>query len=138
MVKDVVQDVLVSIHRARHTWNPARPFAPWFYAVVQSRLIDTIRRQKRTAQWEEPMDSTPSVAWSQSPQTMAIARADLAQAMRELTPAQRLVIKRLKLDEMSVRQVADQTGLSESNVKVIAHRGHAALRRILAGTGYDS
>lgn len=136
--EDVVQDVLVSIHRARHTWNPARPFAPWFYAVVQSRLIDAIRRQKRTARWEEPVDSTPPVVWSQSPETMAIARADLAQAMRELTPAQRLVIERLKLDEMSVRQVADQTGLSESNVKVIAHRGYAALRRILAGTGYDS
>ena len=33
--EDVVQDVLFSIHRARHTWNPDRPFAPWFYAVLQ-------------------------------------------------------------------------------------------------------
>lgn len=133
---DVVQDVLLTIHRARHTWNRDRPFAPWFYAVMQSRLIDTIRRQRRTARWEEPMNAPP-VVWSQSPEDAAIAKADLAQAMQALTPAQRLVIERLKLDEMSVRQVAGQTGLSESNVKVIAHRGYAALRRILAGTGYD-
>lgn len=133
---DVVQDVLLSIHRARHTWNRDRPFAPWFYAVMQSRLVDAIRRQRRTARWEEPMNAPP-VASSQSPEDAAIAKADLAQALQELTAAQRLVIERLKIDEMSVRQVAGQTGLSESNVKVIAHRGYAALRRILAGTGYD-
>ena len=34
--EDVVQDVLFSIHRARHTWNPERPFAPWFYADRKS------------------------------------------------------------------------------------------------------
>lgn len=135
-VDDVVQEVLLSIHRARHTWNPERPFAPWFYAVLQSRLIDAIRQQKRTAAWEEPMDTTPPVVWSPTPEAATIARADLVQAMRQLSPAQRLVIERLKLDEMSVRDVARETGMSESNVKVTAHRGYAALKRYLAGKGY--
>ena len=136
--EDVVQDVLFSIHRARHTWNPDRPFAPWFYAVLQSRLVDAIRVHKRIGLWEEPMDVTPPVVWSESPEGVTIARADLAQAMRQLSPAQRLVIERLKLDELSVKQVAKETGLSESNVKVIAHRGYAALKRLLAGVGYDN
>ena len=135
--EDVVQEVLLSIHRARHTWHPQRPFAPWFYAVMRSRLVDEIRRNKRTARWEEPMDATPPVVWSESPEAATIARADLVDAMRHLSPAQRLVIERLKLDEMSVKQVAAETGLSESNVKVIAHRGYAALKRLLGGAGYD-
>lgn len=133
---DVVQDVLLSIHRARHTWNPERPFAPWFYAVLQSRLIDAIRRHKRTAAWEEPMDATPPIVWSPSPEAATIARADLVQAMRQLSPAQRLVIERLKLDELSVKDVAREMGLSESNVKVKAHRGYAVLKRFLSGRGY--
>ena len=58
--------------------------------------------------------------------------------MRQLSPAQRLVVERLKLDELSVKQVAKETGLSESNVKVIAHRGYAALKRLLAGVGYGN
>ena len=136
--EDVVQDVLCSIHRSRHTWNPARPFAPWFYAVLQSRLIDAIRRYKRVETWEEPMDVIPPVVWSASPEAATIASADLAQAMRQLSPAQRLVIGRLKLNELTVKQVAKETGLTESNVKVIAHRGYAALKRILAGAGYDN
>ena len=135
-VDDVVQDVLMSIHRARHTWNPERPFAPWFYAVMHSRLVDAIRRHKRTSTWEEPMDAVPPVVWSRSAEAETIARADLAQAMRQLSPAQRVVIERLKLQEMTVRQVAEETGMSEANVKVIAHRGYAVLKKFLAGIGY--
>ena len=137
-VDDVVQDVLMSIHRARHTWNPERPFAPWFYAVMQSRMIDTIRRRKRTTTWEEPMDVVPPVVWLPSVEAETVARADLAQAMRQLSPAQRVVIERLKLQEMSVRQVAEETGMSEANVKVIAHRGYVVLKRFLAGIGYGN
>ena len=135
-VDDVVQEVLLSIHRARHTWNPARPFAPWFYAVLQSRLIDTIRRHKRMATWEEPMDAVPPVVWPATAEAETIARSDLADAMRQLSPAQRLVIERLKLDEMSVKDVAWETGMSESNVKITAHRGYRALKRFLSGVGY--
>jgi len=133
---DVVQEVLTSIHRARHTWNPERPFAPWLYAVMTSRLIDAIRRHKRTAQWEEPMDAAPPVVWAPAAEAGVIARSDLAVAMRSLTPTQRLVIERLRLDEVSVKDVARETGMSESNVKVTAHRGYAALRRLLSGMGY--
>ena len=136
--EDVVQDVLFSIHRSRHTWNPERPFAPWFYAVLKSRLIDAIRRHQRVALREEPMDIVPPVVWSESPEAATIALADLAAAMRQLSPAQRLVIERLKLNELSVKQVAQETGLTESNVKVIAHRGYAALKRLLTGAGYDN
>ena len=136
-VEDVVQDVLFSIHRARHTWNPERPFAPWFYAVLQSRMIDAIRVHKRVSTWEEPMDVVPAVVVLESPEAVTIARTDLAHALRELSPAQRSVIERLKLQELSVKQVARDTGFSEANVKVIAHRGYAALKRILSGTDYD-
>jgi RNA polymerase sigma-70 factor (ECF subfamily) len=136
-VDEVVQDVLMSLHRARQTWNPERPFAPWFYAVLQSRMIDAIRRHKRTAAWEEPMDAVP-VVWSRSPESETMARADLTQAMRQLSPAQRVVIERLKLMEMSVRDVARETGMTEANVKVIAHRGYAVLRKFLAGLGYGN
>src|SRR5262245_53920017 len=45
--EDVAQEVLLTVHRARHTYDPARPFAPWFYAIVSSRLVDALRARKR-------------------------------------------------------------------------------------------
>lgn len=135
-IEDVVQDVLVSLHRSRHTWNPARPFAPWFYAVLNSRFIDAIRRHKRLERWEAPIGSAPPAVWAPAAESGVMARNDLAQAMKHLTPAQQLVIERLRLNESSVKDVARETGMSESNVKVVAHRGYVALRQVLSRLGY--
>ena len=49
--------------------------------------------------------------------------------MAELPDKQRQVIELLKLEEMSVRDVAAAVGMSEANVKVTAHRGYQVLRR---------
>ena len=84
------------------------------------------------------MDVSPPVMWPQTAEAETIARADLAQAMRQLTPAQRVVIERLKLQEMTVKDVARETGMSEANVKVIAHRAYAVLRKFLSGMGYGN
>jgi RNA polymerase sigma-70 factor (ECF subfamily) len=48
-LEDVVQETLIAVHRGRHSWNPARPFVPWLYAVAQSRLVDVIRRERSGA-----------------------------------------------------------------------------------------
>ena len=45
--EDVVQETLVALHRARHTYDVSRPFAPWMYAIVQNRLVDALRAQRR-------------------------------------------------------------------------------------------
>ena len=36
-VEDVIQDVLMTLHRVRHTYDPARPFTPWLRAIAQGR-----------------------------------------------------------------------------------------------------
>lgn len=46
---DVVQDVLLSLHQVRHTYDPDRPFLPWLMAIARNRLADTQRRQVRRA-----------------------------------------------------------------------------------------
>src|SRR6516225_12019951 len=45
--EDAVQDVLLTLHAIRHTYDPARPFAPWLVAIANRRLIDRLRRQGR-------------------------------------------------------------------------------------------
>jgi RNA polymerase sigma-70 factor (ECF subfamily) len=52
-------------------------------------------------------------------------------ALAELSPKERLVITLLELEERSVREVADFTGWSETNVKVRAFRARAALRKLM-------
>ena len=55
--------------------------------------------------------------------------ADVRRAVAGLPDNQRQVIELLKFEELSVAEVADRLGMTESNVKVTAHRGYRALRR---------
>jgi RNA polymerase sigma-70 factor (ECF subfamily) len=127
-VEDVVQECLIALHRARHTYDPARPFAPWLYAIVQNRLVDALRMLRRRLLRElqaEPMleKSTRAV------QERDAMLSDVRRAVAGLPDNQRRVIELLKFEELSVREVAARLGMTETNVKVTAHRGYRALRQ---------
>jgi len=131
-VDDVVQNVLISIHRDRHTYDPSRPFGAWMYAIARHRLIDWARRRRRRLAREdlEPalVEAVASSAAFLEPSALDI----LQQAFARLSPVQREVIQLLKLEGWSVRQVSESTGRTESAVKVSAHRGYHTLLKLLA------
>ena len=135
-VNDVVQETLLAIHVARHTYDPGRPFAPWFYAIARSRLVDAIRRRRRIAAHEHERDEVPeSASGADSPDS---SRSDIdidaiRRALAALPARQRDIIEGLKYRDESVREIAARLGLSESAVKVTAHRGYQALKRLLGG-----
>ena len=43
-VEDVVQDVLLTIHRARQTYDPNRSFTAWLRTIADRRAVDLMRR----------------------------------------------------------------------------------------------
>ncbi len=128
---DVVQETLLSLHQARHTYDSRRSFAAWFYAIARHRLIDAVRRARRLGGRETHIDVVPE------PSTAAIGhteRGPLERALARLPPRQRQVITAMKVHGESTREVATRTGMSESAVKVTAHRGYKALRDMLNGS----
>lgn len=125
---DVVQESLLAVHRARHTYDPARPFVPWLYAIVQNRFIDALRLQRRRMLRELNADAASESAVRPLQERDALL-GDVRRAVRDLPDNQRRVIELLKFEDLSVREVAARLGISETNVKVTAHRGYRALRR---------
>lgn len=126
--EDVVQDALVALHRARHTYDAGRPFAPWMYAIAQNRLVDALRVTRRRLLREIQPDVMPEPS-RRALQERDALRADVRRAVAALPDRQRQVIELLKFEDLSVRDVATRLGMSEANVKVTAHRGYRALRR---------
>ena len=135
-VDDVVQETLLTIHGARHTYDPARPFAPWFYAIASSRMIDVLRRERRVRLREIADDTLPE-APSQAANESDIDVKAIHAALAALPARQRDVIEGMKFRDESVRDVAGRTKMSESAVKVTAHRGYRTLRRLLGGRHED-
>lgn len=125
---DVVQECLVALHRARHTYDSARPFAPWLYAIAQNRLVDALRVQRRRLLRELQPELTPEPGRRPLQERDALL-GDVRRALAALPDTQRRVIHMLKFEDLSVREVAERLEMSEANVKVTAHRGYRALRR---------
>ncbi len=131
---DVVQETLISVHNARHTYDPRRPFAPWYYAIARNRLIDALRREGRVTRREVGVEVLPDVVALVRADESPFADVDLEAvraALGALPPRQREVVEALKLRDESVRDVANRLRMSPSAVKVTAHRGYRALKRLL-------
>lgn len=140
-VDDVAQETLLTIHSARRTYDPHRPFAPWFYAILSNRMIDVLRREKRVSAREFGTDVLPELASTGPPShedSDAVDPQRLKTALDALPERQREIVSALKLKDESVKEVSERLGMSQSAVKVTAHRGYKALRRLLGGGGKES
>jgi RNA polymerase sigma-70 factor (ECF subfamily) len=69
--EDVVQNVLLSVHRGRHTYRPERPFLPWLRAIARNAVIDAMRVERRRAQLELPIESLEAVLEASPPPRFA-------------------------------------------------------------------
>ena len=139
-MEDAVQDVLLTIHSVRHTYDPSRPFGPWLVAIAHRRIVDWLRRRGRARSREtaiEPRDETFPAPQTNIDEASSDGRA-LRAAVESLPPAQRQAIKLLKLQEMSLKEAAAVTGMSIASLKVTTHRALKSLRRALGARSDDA
>jgi RNA polymerase sigma factor (sigma-70 family) len=134
--EDLVQDILMSVHAARTTYDPARPFKPWLMTIAHNRLVDQARRNSRRAANEITVDEYPADAADTGASTAADHYGDpeqLRAAIKVLPKGQRSAIELLKLREMSLKEASQATGMSISALKVSVHRAIKTLRVSLQG-----
>ena len=126
LAEDVLQDTLLAIHRARHTYRPGLPVGPWLYAICGHRMMDFYRWHRRVGSVEtELTQGLEAPAREESKNGRSVL-----DALARLPEKQRTVIKLLKVEGLSVKEVSVATGMSESSVKTTAFRGYEEIRRI--------
>lgn len=126
-VEDVVQETLLAVHNARHTYQPEQPLTAWIYAIARYKLLDFLRSRMRHAARLEPLDDFIDILADSEAMPSHDARLDVDGLLEQLPDKQRLPILHVKLQGLSVAETARLTGLSESAVKVGIHRGLKAL-----------
>ncbi|WP_091719296.1 RNA polymerase sigma factor [Methylobacterium phyllostachyos] len=134
-VDDVVQDTLMTVHRARASYDPARPFMPWLRAITQRRAIDRLRRAgRRPREVSDPLAYEAEIDPGPAPGQGLEARdraASLARAVASLPEGQRQAVEQLGLRELSLDEAAAVTGRSKGALKVNLHRALKTLRASL-------
>ena len=137
-IEDVVQDVLLTVHRVRHTYDPARPFSHWLAAIARRRSIDALRRRGRTDAAEISDNETYETFVDPRAKDDMEAReraAGLGPAIASLPRGQREALELLKLRQLSLAEAARASGKSIASLKVSVHRAIRALRAKLTGDG---
>jgi RNA polymerase sigma-70 factor (ECF subfamily) len=135
-IDDIVQDVLLTVHRVRHTYDPSRPFEHWLATIAKRRSIDGLRRRIRTQANETANDEAyETFADPQANRSTEVRDAAdlLGGALAGLTDRQREAIDLLKLREMSLAEASKASGQSVAALKVNVHRAIKALRVRLKG-----
>lgn len=118
--EDIVQEVLLTIHLKRGTWDQSKEIGPWLTAITRNKIIDTFRRRGRPVNLpiEDVIDTLPS-----DDQQPDILPHDIELFLEQLTPKQREIIRSISLNGASIRETSNQLKMTEGAVRVALHRG---------------
>jgi len=136
-IEDAVQETLLALHTSRHLYDPARPFMPFLFGIMRFRGADVMRRSRRAAARETPIDDVPETSdalVTDSDQDRGLEANALRAAIARLPEGQRRAIEMTKLQELSLEEASTVSGISVAALKVATHRGVQALRKLLNGS----
>lgn len=138
--EEVVQDILLTIHAVRHTYDPARPFLPWLVTIARRRVVDRLRSHARdvVAAMEVQLEAETFSTSPVNPVERDWSPSALQSAIDGLPDTQRQAVTMLKLQEMSLAEAAAASGLSIGTLKVATHRAIKRLRSVLLGDANES
>lgn len=132
-IEDCVQDILVAIHQARHTYDPRRRFRPWLFAIVRHKAIDALRSQRSHQNTMDRHREEQLIhAQANSGQATLENRVVQGRLIASLSPPYREAITLTKIDGLSTAEAAAQLHISESALKVRVHRAIGRLQRLVA------
>ena len=132
-VEDSVQDILLTLHSIRHTYDPVRPFKPWLVAIARRRIIDRLRVQGRQKARETGLETVHETFASDETKLWDFWESGplVHDAIGRLPPGQRAAITMVKIREMPLKDAAAASGVSVASLKVSTHRAVKNLRKIL-------
>lgn len=130
-VDDLLQEVLISIHKARHTYDGNRPFKPWAYAIAKFRLQDHLRAHY-SDQLRHAIDFDELEENLHTPVTETeLSYESISGEVQKLPEKQAAILQLMHQQGLTAKEVAEKIGMSESAVKVAAHRAYKVLRKRL-------
>jgi RNA polymerase sigma-70 factor (ECF subfamily) len=131
MAEDVTQDVLIAIHLKLHTYEEGLPFVAWLWVVIRHKVIDALRRNKLPVSSMEEMEFIEPADPEDFEATQS-ARYDLQKLLSQLKPPVGEIIHALKIEGVTIHELATRYKMTESNIKVIVHRGLQKLSALIA------
>jgi RNA polymerase sigma-70 factor (ECF subfamily) len=130
LLDDCTQECLLGIHRARHTYDPARAFRPWLFAIVRHKAVDALRRGS-VRERREIAEAPEALSASESPGDLRDRTLDAERALVQLETGFREALVMTKFQGYSIDEAASRAGVSSTAMKTRVHRALRKVRRLL-------
>ncbi len=130
MVRDVYQEVLLTLHKARHTYETSRPLGPWLFTVTRNSILDALGKNRKFAEREVPMEILPESSELERDGTLD---DQLFQALQTLPESNREAVELLKLKGLSLEEAAKKMGISVAALKGKGAPGLPAIEGAFTG-----
>ncbi len=139
-VEDIVQEIWLKAFQKLGSFRAEAPFEHWLMRLAVRTCYDFLRAHQRNRESSFSELTEPESDWldkfvrepDSASEHSDAARQLIDRVMEELSPAARMVITLLEIEDRSVKEIAQLTGWSVPLVKVRAFRARAEMRKILA------
>ena len=139
-VEDIVQEVFIKAFQKLNSFRAEAPFEHWLMRLAVRTCYDFLRGHQRNREMAFTELTDPEQEWldrfvaepSNASDDADAARQLVNKILDQLSPANKLVITLLEIEDRSVKEIAKLTGWSVPLVKVRAFRARAEMKKILA------
>lgn len=125
--EDVLQDVLLAIHRKRHTWRDDQPLRPWLYSIARHKVVDAFR--SRGSRVEISIDDFAEGLPAVDGPDPTMGR-DMEKVLSALEPREADLVRAFGLKGETTAETAARLNMSEGAVRVALHRALKSVARL--------
>jgi RNA polymerase sigma-70 factor (ECF subfamily) len=130
--EEVVQDVFAQLWRHAGEYDQRRASVrTWLYAIARNRIVDAHRRAAARPKRADDEDSLDNAAEIDAALDQAVLRWQITAALARLSPAHREVIRLAHYGGLTMREIAERTGIPLGTVKSRTSYALRSLRLIL-------
>src|SRR3954462_8168956 len=127
-VEDIVQEVWLKAYQKLNTFRGEAPFEHWLMRMAVRTCYDALRGHQRNRELSFSDLSEPETNWldrfvaapEQADEHAAAAKELVGRLLAQLTPAARMVITLLEIEDRSIKEISELTGWSVPMVKIRA------------------
>lgn len=131
LAHDVFQEVFVKAYQALHTLRDSGKEANWLFRIARNECLNALKSRQRSDRRTLSLDSVAEPAAQGDDVTSRDAHAYLRRAIDQLPPEYREALLLAEFEGFSLKEIAEITGASLSNVKVRIHRAKQKLHTML-------
>lgn len=130
--EEATQDTFIKAYKKLATYKDESKFSSWLYKIAYRNCLDMLRKRKNTTDIDEVaygLADSGNVSGELEQDEM---KQQIRAAIKELNPREAGLITMFYLEELSVKELAETTGMQLSNVKVILFRARIKLATIIS------